>query len=86
MRVLKGGKGIQYPLGMGQGGEVVDSLKLPSNAIIKCKELGCETECITLLLYLWLISTTEMALCSLRGIWVSEREVTALMMMSYFLI
>jgi hypothetical protein len=25
-------------------GEVVDSLKLPSNAIIKCKELGCETE------------------------------------------
>ncbi|KAF8220006.1 hypothetical protein L208DRAFT_1543996, partial [Tricholoma matsutake] len=25
-------------------GEVVNSLKLPSNAIIKCKELGCETE------------------------------------------
>ena len=24
-------------------GEVVNSLKLPSNAIIKCKELGCET-------------------------------------------
>jgi hypothetical protein len=28
-------------------GEVVDSLKLPSNAIIKCKELGCETEWVT---------------------------------------
>ena len=28
-------------------GEVVDSLKLLSNAIIKCKELGCETEWVT---------------------------------------
>ena len=27
--------------------EVVNSLKLPSNAIIKCKELECETEWVT---------------------------------------
>jgi hypothetical protein len=41
-------------------GEVVDSLKMPSNAIIKCKELGCETEWVVdlSLLYLWLISLT----------------------------
>ncbi|KAF8232094.1 hypothetical protein L208DRAFT_1273974, partial [Tricholoma matsutake] len=25
-------------------GEVVDPLELPSDAIIKCKEIGCETE------------------------------------------
>jgi len=39
-------------------GEVVDSLKLPSNAIIKCKEIGCETEWVIVLylVYLWLIS------------------------------
>jgi hypothetical protein len=25
-------------------GEVVDSLRSPSNTIVKCKEMGCETE------------------------------------------
>ena len=28
-------------------GEVVDPLELPSDAIIKCKEIGCETEWVT---------------------------------------
>jgi hypothetical protein len=39
-------------------GEVVNPLKSSSNLIIKCKEIGCETEWVTtdlLLLYLWLI-------------------------------
>jgi hypothetical protein len=28
-------------------GEVVDPLELPSDAIVKCKEIGCETQWVT---------------------------------------
>ena len=46
-------------------GEVVDPLKSPLNEIIKCKEIGCETEWVIVifLVYLCLISLT--LLCSI---------------------
>ncbi|KAF8231096.1 hypothetical protein L208DRAFT_1471578, partial [Tricholoma matsutake] len=64
-------------------GEVVDSLKLPSNAIIKCKELGCETEWITDL-FLYHLSCVELEIKSQK--WLCVACEASGMMMSYFLI
>ena len=83
-------------------GEVVDPSKSLSGEIIKCREVGCETEWVSsnhiyglyhspcCLVSSTLCGTrnkaTKMALLGVRGLWANERREARTSMMSYFLI